>query len=50
MPTLTIDSTRFGVIDIPSEDVIEFPNGLIGLGGSRYALIADKPDAPFVWR
>jgi flagellar assembly factor FliW len=49
MPTLTIDSTRFGVLDIPSEDVIEFPNGLIGLGGSRYALIANDTDSAFSW-
>ncbi len=28
---LTIDSTRFGALDVPEDAVIEFPNGLIGL-------------------
>ena len=29
--------------------MIEFPDGLIGLGGSQYALLANDPDSPFVW-
>ena len=29
--------------------MIEFPAGLIGLGGARYALVATGPDAPFAW-
>ena len=48
MPT-TIESTRFGSLDISDEAVIEFPNGLIGLGGTRYALIAREESAPFLW-
>jgi len=48
MPTLTIDSSRFGTLEIPAEDVIEFPAGLIGLGGSRYALVATD-DSAFSW-
>ena len=48
MPT-TIESTRFGSLDIADEAVIEFPNGLIGLGGTRYALIAREESAPFLW-
>jgi flagellar assembly factor FliW len=47
--SLTIESSRFGSVQIDPKAVIEFPEGLIGLGGSRYALIADKPDAPFLW-
>jgi flagellar assembly factor FliW len=46
---LTIDSTRFGALDIPDDAVIEFPNGLIGLGGTRYTLIAREESAPFLW-
>jgi flagellar assembly factor FliW len=46
---LTIDSTRFGALDIPDDAVIEFPNGLIGLGGTRYSLIAREESAPFLW-
>ena len=49
MSTLTIDSSRFGSIEIASEDVIEFPNGLIGLGGSRYAIVAAGNDGAFSW-
>ena len=48
-PPITLESTRFGSIDVPAEAVVEFPNGLIGLGGTRYALIADEEDAAFLW-
>jgi flagellar assembly factor FliW len=46
---LTIESTRFGALDIPEDAIIEFPTGLIGLGGSRYTLIAREESAPFLW-
>jgi flagellar assembly factor FliW len=49
MSTLIVDSSRFGSLEIPSEDVIEFPNGLIGLGGRRYALVAGSEDGAFRW-
>jgi flagellar assembly factor FliW len=29
--------------------VLEFPSGLIGLGGTRYTLIAREESAPFLW-
>jgi flagellar assembly factor FliW len=45
--SLTFDSTRFGPLEV--DTVIEFPAGLIGLGGLRYALVATDPDAPFAW-
>jgi flagellar assembly factor FliW len=47
--TLEIDSSRFGRVQIDPSTVIEFPEGLIGLGGSRFALIARDPDTPFLW-
>ena len=47
--TLEIESSRFGRVQIDPDTVIEFPEGLIGLGGSRYALIARDPDTPFLW-
>ena len=43
------DSTRFGPLDLAEDQVIEFPSGLIGLGGSRYALVATDDDTPFRW-
>ena len=47
--TLEIESSRFGRMQVDPETVIEFPEGLIGLGGSRYALIARDPETPFLW-
>jgi flagellar assembly factor FliW len=49
MPTLTIESSRFGTLEIAFEDVIEFPNGLIGLGGRRYAIVATQTEGAFSW-
>jgi flagellar assembly factor FliW len=49
MSTLTIDSSRFGTLEIASEDVIDFPAGLIGLGGRRFALVAVDGDSAFSW-
>jgi flagellar assembly factor FliW len=46
---LTIESTRFGRVEIDPDTVIEFPEGLIGLGGSRYALLTADPAGPFMW-
>jgi flagellar assembly factor FliW len=46
---LTIDSERFGQVEIDPETVIEFPEGLIGLGGSRYALLVHDPANPLMW-
>jgi flagellar assembly factor FliW len=46
---VTIESTRFGSIEIPDEGVIEFPAGLIGLTGTRYALVAKEEDSAFLW-
>ena len=46
---VSIDSTRFGQIEIQDEAVIEFPNGLIGLTGKRYALVAREENGAFQW-
>lgn len=46
---LTLQSTRFGDLEVSEESVIEFPQGLIGLGGNRYTLLARSDDAAFVW-
>jgi flagellar assembly factor FliW len=47
--SVTIESTRFGRIEIQDEAVIEFPNGLIGLSGKRYALVAREENGAFQW-
>ena len=46
---LMIESTRFGQVEIAPESVVEFPEGLIGLGGSRYALLTTDEGSPFLW-
>jgi flagellar assembly factor FliW len=47
--TLTFESSRFGTVEIAADAVIEFPSGLIGLGGSRYALVSADADGAFHW-
>jgi flagellar assembly factor FliW len=47
--SLTVESTRFGTLEIEPEAVLSFPRGLIGLGGSRYALLSTDTDSPFSW-
>jgi flagellar assembly factor FliW len=46
---VTIQSSRFGVVEIAQDSIVEFPDGLIGLGGSRYALISRDAGSPFLW-
>jgi flagellar assembly factor FliW len=45
----TFQSLRFGTVEIEDDDGIEFPFGLIGLGGLRYALIDRNPGTGFLW-
>jgi flagellar assembly factor FliW len=47
--TQMLKSTRFGDVELADEAVVEFPNGLIGLSGHRYALLPHGPDGVFVW-
>ena len=47
--SLTIESSRFGRVEIDPDRIVEFPDGLIGLGGSRYALLASDENSPFLW-
>jgi flagellar assembly factor FliW len=49
MSTQTVASTRFGSIEIDDADVIEFPAGLIGLGGRRFVVLEHSPDSAFGW-
>jgi flagellar assembly factor FliW len=45
----TVQSSRFGSVEIAPESIVEFPDGLIGLGGSRFALISVGSPSPFLW-
>jgi flagellar assembly factor FliW len=44
-----IESTRFGSLEVRDETVIAFPDGLIGLPGTTYALVAKSENTPFYW-
>jgi flagellar assembly factor FliW len=44
-----VSSTRFGDIEIRDDAVIEFPDGLPGLNGKRWAFVAASDDSPFFW-
>jgi flagellar assembly factor FliW len=47
--TQTLKSTRFGDVELPDDAVVEFPSGLIGLRGTRYAVIPHGDDGTFLW-
>ncbi|HEY8637730.1 MAG TPA: flagellar assembly protein FliW [Solirubrobacteraceae bacterium] len=49
MPDITLRSTRFGSVPIPDDAVVHFPDGLIGVGGAHFALLAQSDSSPFVW-
>jgi flagellar assembly factor FliW len=49
MVSVTFESVRFGAVEVEAEQVVEFPFGLIGLGGLRYALIDRNPGTGFLW-
>jgi flagellar assembly factor FliW len=45
----THQTSRFGEIQVLADSIVEFPDGLIGVGGSRYALLRTDQTSPFVW-
>ncbi|HEX3802899.1 MAG TPA: flagellar assembly protein FliW [Solirubrobacteraceae bacterium] len=47
--TETYPTSRFGPVDVITDSIIEFPDGLIGLGGRRYALLSTDANSPFLW-
>ena len=49
MSTVTVESSRFGTLEIEAGAIIEFPAGLIGLGGRRWAVVTKDPNGPFAW-
>jgi flagellar assembly factor FliW len=46
---VTFESVRFGTVEVGEEQVLEFPFGLIGLGGLRYAIVESNPGTGFFW-
>lgn len=45
----TVKSTRFGPLEVPAEALLEFPAGLIGVGGRRFALLTRDESGAFKW-
>ena len=48
MAPVTFESSRFGTLEVAPGDVIEFPRGLIGLGGRRFAVVT-RDGSAFSW-
>lgn len=47
---MTINTTRFGVIEVDDSALISMPEGMIGLGEHRsYCLIDHQPESVFKW-
>src|ERR1700681_3811391 len=50
MPDLEIRTTRFGPVQIEPDEVICFPNGMLGLDGCRHwVLLADAHNDALGW-
>jgi flagellar assembly factor FliW len=43
-----ISTTRFGSLELSPADLLHFPEGLVGLPGSDYGLVAAER-GPFIW-
>lgn len=47
---MVIQTTRFGSVELQSEDVIEFPEGILGFNDLRKFVLLDDPnDEIFAW-
>lgn len=47
---MIISTTRFGQVEIKEEDVLNFPEGLLGFGDlRRFVLLDDPSDEIFAW-
>jgi flagellar assembly factor FliW len=44
-----VNSSRFGELEVPAEALIEFPDGMIGVGGNRFALLTREESGAFRW-
>ena len=52
MPTVaavSFESSRFGTVEVEPDAIVEFPRGLIGLGGTRFALLGKPEEEAIVW-
>ncbi len=48
--TITLETSRFGALEIDTEEIVLFPEGLLGFGNhTHYVLLEDAQQAPFLW-
>jgi flagellar assembly factor FliW len=47
--TTIVDSTRFGELEVPDQALVDFPEGMIGVGGRRFALLEREESGAFKW-
>jgi flagellar assembly factor FliW len=45
MAAVSFESSRFGTVEVDEGAVVRFPNGLIGLGGERFAILGEAGEA-----
>lgn len=46
---ISVESTRFGSLEVGEEQILSIPEGLIGIPDSSWLLITREPDSPFLW-
>ncbi len=46
---MKIETTRFGSITVSKDEIIEFPQGLLGFPGERRYVILREDNGPFYW-
>jgi flagellar assembly factor FliW len=44
-----VNSSRFGELEVPGEAMIDFPDGMIGVGGRRFAPLTREENGAFKW-
>jgi flagellar assembly factor FliW len=50
MANVTVESSRFGLIEVPEDIVLTFEQGMIGFPElRRYAIIKQREDSVFMW-
>ena len=47
---MTVNTTRFGEVEVDDHRIISFPEGILGFGAySKYVLLQPDPDSFFYW-
>lgn len=47
---MDIQTTRFGTVEVPRDEILLFPDGLLGLQDYRqYVLLGAQEGSPFLW-